>query len=105
MDADSPIMRQIYIGIAAIAGAITALSLMNWRNMSWPEVWITLFVGASFAMFAVPWLAGDILKINDSTLRAACGLTYLGGTCANALIPPLIRRAKRMLSISEEQKP
>ena len=105
MDADNPIMRQVYIAIAAIAGAITALSFMNWRQMTWPEVWITLFVGASFAVFAVPWIAGDILKINDSTLRAACGLTYLGGTCANALIPPLVRKVKRMLALHEEPRP
>lgn len=83
-----------YTGMAAIAGAITALSFMKWREMSWPEVGMTIFVGAAFALFAVPFIAADWLGMDINNLRAICGVTYLGATGSNILIPIAIRRLR-----------
>lgn len=101
MGADHPIMRNVYIVMAALAGSITSLAFMNWRQMDWPERGLTVFVGATFAIFAVPWIWFDVLgwrnaSLND--LRYACGLAYAGGTCANAFIPLLIRLGRTWLS-------
>jgi hypothetical protein len=84
--------RLVYTGMAAVAGAITALSFMKWREMSWPEVMLTIFVGAAFALFAVPWIAADWAGMDLENLRAICGVTYLGATGSNILIPVAIRR-------------
>ena len=89
--------RILYIAMAAVAGSVTALSLLPWKTMSWGEVLLTLFVGSSFAAFAVPYLVGDIAGANLNNLRAACFFTYLGATGANAFLPILIRRGKSVL--------
>lgn len=102
MDADNPIMRQIYILMAAVAGAITALSMLRWKEMSWSEIMLTVFVGTSFAIFLVPWAASAVLKVSYDGLQTICGLTYLGGTCANALLPRVIRRVAKTAGLDEE---
>jgi len=89
--------RILYIAMAAVAGSVTALSLLPWKTMSWGEVALTLFVGSSFAAFAVPYLVGEIAGVDLTNLRAACFFTYLGATGANAFLPILIRRAKSAL--------
>lgn len=99
---DSPWQRVVYIGMAAVAGAITALSLMDRARMTRWDMVLTVFVGTSFALFAVPYLTADVLHLERSTLSAACGLTYLGGTFGNALIPPLLRKLKKKFALTEE---
>lgn len=89
--------RILYIVMAAVAGSVTALSLLPWKSMSWGEVLLTLFVGSSFAAFAVPYLVGEIAGVDLNNLRAACFFTYLGATGANAFLPVLIRRSKSVL--------
>lgn len=89
--------RLVYTGMAAVAGAITALSFMKWREMSWPEVTMTVFVGAAFSLFAVPWLAADVAGMDIENLRAICGITYLGATGSNILIPIAIRRLRGLV--------
>ena len=86
--------RLAYIAMAALAGSITALSMQNWKSMPWSEVVLTVFVGMSFAIFAVPWLAHDWANIDIDNLRAICGVTYLGATGANVLLPLAIRKAR-----------
>lgn len=90
-------LRVLYISMAAIAGSVTALSLMPWKTMNWGEIALTLFVGSSFAAFAVPYLVGELWGVNLDNLRAACFFTYLGATGANAFIPILIRRGRSFL--------
>lgn len=108
MEADSAIMRNVSVVIAALAGSITSLAFMNWQKMSWTERFLTVFVGASFAIFAVPWLWIDVIGMHNANmndLRYACGLSYAGGTCANAFIPLLIKLGKRRFGLIEEQRP
>lgn len=101
MDHNDPILRPIYIFMAAIAGAVTSLSMLQWRSMPWREILFTIFVGAAFAIFGAPWIAVDVLNVDDSTLRTACFITYAGGTCANALIPLLVGWAKKKLGMDD----
>ncbi len=91
--------RMAYIAMAALAGAITSLSGMPWRTMSWPDIALTLFVGTAFAVFLVPWVASDWLHVDIRNLRAICAVTYLGATGANVFIPVLIRKVKRLLEV------
>lgn len=91
-----------YQGLAAVAGSITALSMLKWREMSWPEVFMTMFVGTSFSIFAVPWLAADLAGIDMGSLRVVCGITYIGATGANILIPMAIRRARAVIGLEDK---
>jgi hypothetical protein len=94
--------RMVYIAMAALAGAVTSLSGMPWRTMSWPEIFMTLFVGTAFAVLLVPWLAADWLHVDISNLRAICAVTYLGATGANVFIPVIIRKVKRLLEVESK---
>ena len=109
MDPDHPWSRMVYIVMAALAGAITSLSFLRWREMKSSEILMTVFVGFAFAVITVPWLTIDILHLsNADSLRAGCALTYFGATCANAVIPVIITRVKKWagkLSPDEEVKP
>lgn len=89
--------RILYVAMAAVAGSVTSLSLVPWKSMAWGEIVLTLFVGSSFAAFAVPYLVGEIAGVDLNNLRAACFFTYLGATGANAFLPILIRRGKAIL--------
>ncbi|GAM01731.1 hypothetical protein SP5_068_00990 [Sphingomonas parapaucimobilis NBRC 15100] len=89
--------RAMYIAMAALSGAVTALSFMPWRTMRWSEIIMTLVVGSSFAAFGVPYLVGDLAGIKIDNLRAICFFTYIGATGANAFVPVIIRGIKKRL--------
>ena len=103
IDDPGPTARFVYTAMAGIAGAITALYYRAWQTMSVREALFTVFVGMGFSIFAVPWLATDILRIPGDSLRAACALAYLGGTGANVLIPLLIERMKKRAGDTESR--
>lgn len=102
MDYDS-VKRASYILIAAIAGAITSLSLTNYRSKTRAEILMTVFVGTAFALFFMPWITIDVLKVNNDSLRTACGLTYLGGTIANAILPAIIKKVRTKYGLEEDK--
>jgi len=89
--------RYVYIVMSALAGAITALSFMPWSKMRWTEIGMTLFVGSAFALFGVPYLIGDMVKVEIHSLRAICFWTYIGATGANVFLPVIIRRIRLLL--------
>ena len=94
---------RLYIAAAALAGSITSLSFMRYKTMSWGEIGLTVFVGFSFAVFAVPWMAADMLGADVDSTRTICGFTYLGATGANTLIPLAIRRLKKLTGLEGEE--
>jgi len=59
------------------------------------EVLLTLFVGTTFSVFMVPFIATSIFHVENSNLRAICAAMYFGATGANAFIPYLIKRFTR----------
>lgn len=94
--------RILYIVMSAIAGSVTALSFMKYKEMSWREIALTLFVGFAFAVIFVPWVAADWLKVDVTNLRTICAVVYLGGTAWNGLMPVVIKRFKNALGGTEE---
>jgi len=85
----------LYVAMAALAGSITALSLMAWRTMTWREIIMTIVVGCSFAFFVVPYAVETWIGVDISKMRAICFFTYLGATGANAFVPIIIRRSTK----------
>lgn len=100
---DNPFVRNAYIAMAAVAGAITSLSLSNYREKTRTEIGLTVFVGTAFAIFFIPWFTVDILKVNTESIKTACGLTYLGGTVANALMPAIVKRVRKHFGLEDEK--
>jgi len=102
MDSDHSVwLRVVYVILSAVAGAITALAFMRWREMPWPDRLLTVFVGASFALIFVPWLVADVFHVNIAPLRAACAITYIGAVGANSFIPLIIANIKKKFGAEE----
>ena len=97
MNGPSDHARFAYGAVAALAGAVTALSFLPWKTMRWAEIAMTLFVGSAFATFGVPYLVGNIGGIELNDMRTLCFFTYIGATGANVFLPIIIRGGKRWL--------
>jgi len=104
VDSDGLLMRMLYVSLSAVAGAITALSFMRWKEMPWPDRLLTLFVGAAFALIFVPWVVGDMFHVDMQPLRAACAITYIGAVGANSFIPLIIVNIKKRFGTDEGVK-
>lgn len=76
----------LYTTVAALAGAVTALTLRPYQDMNRTQIALAIFVGASFAFFVAP-----LMFRNISDMRVAGGLFYLVATGSNALIPMAVK--------------
>jgi hypothetical protein len=85
-----------YIALSAIAGSIVSLSLGPWESMSRPQIGMAVFVGMAVAIFAVPYLAVDVLRIRnfETAIRVACGITFFGGVFGASVLPYIGRWIK-----------
>lgn len=90
-------LRHVWIVMSALAGSITALAHMKYREMSWSEIFMTVFVGFAFAVIFVPYVASSWLKIAEGDLRAINAVVYIGGTAWNSLMPLAIRKIRQMI--------
>ena len=99
MDDMHPAVRHIYLLMAAVAGAVTALSFRQWKSMTGTEIGLTLFVGASFAIFVAPLLA-EWMAIGSP--RGVAALTYISASGSNVLIPVAIKWLKRVFGPDKE---
>ncbi len=96
-------MRTAYIGMAALAGAVTAPAFKSWRAMSPMEIILTLIVGASFAIFVVPLILTFVLGVNEADTRLVAGITYIAASGSNTLLPMAIRWLGRVFGQTEEK--
>lgn len=97
MDEHGSLVRFGYVVLSAMAGAFTALGFAKWRDMTGPEVALTLIGGFSFAIFVTPWIAHSWLGVAEGDTRALAALTYVFGSGSNILLPTIIRAIKRLL--------
>lgn len=92
---ENDFLKFLYVGLAAIAGAVTALSFTKWRELTRMEIGLTLFVGFSFAIFVTPWLAHVAFGLDTSDPKAIAGLTYAFASGSNSILPVIIRKIHR----------
>lgn len=78
--------RLVWSLLSSVAGAITSLSFQAWKNMSGPEILMSLFVAASFAFFVGPLV---LRSVED--LRMSGAILYLMATGSNVLIPRAVK--------------
>jgi hypothetical protein len=92
-----------YTLVAALAGAVTALSLMpSWQEMKRSEIIMTLTVGFSFAVFVTPWASSLAFGQDVSPYTQAC-MTYIMGSGANSILPTVIRKVRGFFGTGEEK--
>lgn len=104
MDHESTLLRYVYIGMAAISGAIVSLSLMPWQKMTKGERGMAIFVGTAFALFGVPWIVGSLMNVDITPLRVACGITFVGAVGAPSFIPRLVQFINKKFGLEEPGK-
>lgn len=97
-------LREIYVGVASIAGAITALSFKKWQAMSSIEVVFGLLVGASFAWFVTPLIVEKIASPSPENVRITAGLTYLVAAGSNVIMPLMIGQLRKRLGLDGDDK-
>ena len=86
--------RFAMILMAAVGGSIVSLWSLPWKNMAWSEIMFTIFVGIAFSIFGVPYLVADVLHVDITPLRVACGVTFFGSVFGIGLIPILKSRVE-----------
>lgn len=95
-------LRTAYVLLAAVAGGIVSLSTLPWKRMPWDERLMTVAVGAFVGIFAAPWVAVDIMKIDVSHVNTICGITFSSAAAAQALVQPAIKALKNKLGLGDE---
>lgn len=101
---EHPFAKLAWLGLAALAGAITALSFRPFKHMTRAEIIIAVFVGFSFAAFVGPWAAAVIFGDGPVDLRILGGVFYIMATGSNLLLPPLIRKVGELFGVKAEPK-
>ncbi len=99
-DPDSATAR-VYLLMAAVAGSVSSLSMRKYREMTAIEIAISLFVGATFAIFVTPLILGPTVGVNVETQKIA-GITYVMATGWNILMPFAIAKVKSMFGGDEK---
>lgn len=83
--------------LAAIAGAITALSARPFETMTKTQIALALFVGSSFAFFVGPLIVHALYGEANLDFRVVGGIFYLLSTGSNIFIPRMIRWLSRLI--------
>lgn len=96
-------LTDVYIAAAAMAGAITSLSLSKWQTMSGKEIFFTLAVGFFFAIFITPLVAHEWLGVPENNIRILAALTYACGSGCNVLLPLMIRGVAKWFGAEENK--
>lgn len=100
---DHHILRVVWPLLAAVAGAITALSFRPFTAMTRVEIVMALFVGTFFAVFVGPWVAQRLFGTGPVDLRVLGGVFYLLASGSNVLIPPAVRWLGRIAGMKEDK--
>lgn len=94
--------RSLYLALAAAAGSVVALHSMEWQKMSWSEIGLTLFSGFAVAIFAMPYIADTWMGLDMTDPRNACGVTFIGGTLWNSIMPLVTRKVRQAFGAEEK---
>lgn len=96
--------RMIVLAMSAIGGSIVSLWSLPWRKMAWREIAFTMTVGFVFAIFGVPWLVADIMGVDITPLRVACGTTFFGAAFGVPLMPIIWREFLKRAGLKREEE-
>lgn len=90
---DPDLRQMLYISLAALAGAISALSFPKFKPLSVRERVMLVFVGFVFAIFVGPLIVGWLLPNAPADDKRVGGLYYLVAVASYWLLPWAIEKA------------
>jgi hypothetical protein len=86
-------MKQfVWLCLAALAGALTALSFKQFQPLTVRERVMLVFVGFVFAIFVGPLIVGWVLPNEQANSKIVGALYYLIAAGSNWLLPAVIER-------------
>lgn len=103
MDQHDFLVRYLYIPLAALAGAVSSLGARRWQSMTRTKMVLTIFIGATFAIFVTPWAAHEFIGVREDDARGTVALTYLFAIGAHVLLPWLIQKLERLIGSGDTQ--
>lgn len=77
---------------SALGGSFVSLWQMDWKAMSWGERIFAMVVGIAFSIFGIPWIVADLMRVDITPLRVACGITFFGAAFGIPLLPVIKNR-------------
>lgn len=78
------------------------MSFRPFAEMRAGEIILSLFVGASFAIFVGPWVVRMVFGAAPMDIRILGGIFYLMASGSNVLIPLLVRRLSGLVGAEEK---
>ena len=94
---ENPILRWLWPVLAALAGAVTALSLRAYKQMSPVDIGMALFVGTTFSLFVAPIVAQAALGYEPQGIRVVGAIYWIMAAGSNILIPLTFRWIKKFV--------
>lgn len=91
MSDESSWLHMGYQALAAVAGAVAALSFRPYEGMTRGKIALSLFVSATFAIFVGPLLIRMFYGPGDVDLRVAGAIMWGLATGSNASIPLFVK--------------
>ncbi len=86
------IKQFLWITLASLAGAITALSLRPFDEMSLQRRFMVVFVGFVFAIFVGPLIVDWGMPSEPANSRSIGGLYFLIAAAAYTVLPAIVNR-------------
>lgn len=105
MNSDSPGAQFAWTVLAAVAGAVTALSSRPLESMTRWQIGLSFFVSASFAIFVGPLLVRLIFGVEPPDIRLTGAVYYLLATGSNVLVPLAVRRLSGFIGVKAADIP
>ncbi|MGZ8286150.1 MAG: hypothetical protein ACXW27_09160 [Allosphingosinicella sp.] len=90
---DTPLAGYVWLALASFAGALTALSVRPFKNMTPMEIILSLSVSASFPIFVGPWAAKLYFEDGPVDFRMVGGMYWVMACGSNILIPLVVKKA------------
>lgn len=92
MNDTDALLKFVWIGLASLAGAITALAFKQFQPLTPKQRAMLVFVGFVFAIFVGPLIVGWILPDEKGSSRVVGALYYLIAAGANWMLPWSLER-------------
>lgn len=87
---------EAWIWLASIAGAVTAMSFQQYKDLTWRERSMLVFVGIVFAVFVGPLIVGWLFGAEKPDSKIVGASYYIIAMSANVIIPKLLKAVEAL---------
>lgn len=104
MGNEHPWALWLWTTLAALGGGVSALSFRPYKRMTRGEIFLSLVVSSTFALFVGPLVAQWMFGTNPVDVRLMGAVLWLMAAGAHFLIPLAIRRFGAAIGTTDASK-